>query len=108
MEFHLPEVKELVGLVAEARRKAYAAAPRDSNDHIEAALFVAMLAAVNDYVGRQEEAPAAPPAEPEPIVMTEAEPEPALPVFDKAEPEAQGATSEPEAMPAFNIPPPRV
>jgi hypothetical protein len=42
---------ELLDSVAQARRDAYTTAPRTSNDHLEAAYFLAMLAAVDRHYG---------------------------------------------------------
>lgn len=43
MYHHLPKYRELLDKVANARREAYAKAPRSSNDHLEAAMFLGMV-----------------------------------------------------------------
>lgn len=45
----MDHIKELIDAVAGARREAYATAPRHSNDQLEAAMFVAMAVAFNDW-----------------------------------------------------------
>ena len=42
---------DLIDKVAAARKAAYATAARTSNDHLEAAMFVAMMKAGLDFLG---------------------------------------------------------
>jgi hypothetical protein len=46
MDYNDKAHKAILDKIAQARRDAYAACPRDSNDHLEAAMFFAMLEAV--------------------------------------------------------------
>lgn len=72
MDYNDKDYKAMVDKVAQARRDAYAACPRDSNDHLEAALFFAMLEAA---MGWQQPAEAKP--EPEPASEPEFHVDPA-------------------------------
>ena len=76
----MEHIRELITAVAQARREAYATAPRDNNDHLEAAMFVAMANALNNWfmkdiaplgqnaLGKNaQEIPSVPEPEPEPV-----------------------------------------
>ena len=66
-----PAILDMIERAAKARREAYATASRSSNDHLEAAMFVAMFMAVmSGFPALQVPEPSPPPpAEPEPPLM---------------------------------------
>lgn len=64
-------LRPLVEKVAAARHEAYATSPRDNNDHLEAAMFVAMMLAAESFFIEQH-----PPVTVEPEFEPEPEPQP--------------------------------
>jgi outer membrane biosynthesis protein TonB len=90
---------DLLDKVAQARRDANETSPRTSNHHVEAAMFLAMLKAVDDFVGEGfkevgDDMTAAISGDPQPAEKPPAEPPPPLPepVVDEEPPPDQKAT----------------
>ena len=97
---------DLVDRIADARRQARDSGPRVSNDHLEGAIFVAMVRALDDFNQQQAAAATEPPAEPvaeaSAEVVTDVEPspdEPAEPTDADLEPEPEPEPEEPSDEP---------
>jgi hypothetical protein len=80
-----PDYKALLDAVSQARRNAWNTVPRDSNDHLEAGMFLAMFDAAFTYMRDHPPPAAAAPVE-KPAVLDSALPlveePPAAPVPD--------------------------
>jgi hypothetical protein len=79
----IPDYKALLDAVSKARRDAWNTVPRDSNDHLEAGMFLAMLDAFHTYM-RNTPPPAAVAPVAEPAIVHETsleEQSPAVPEF---------------------------